>query len=56
MGKKDKLKRITLIEKPQNGGISMSELLESYVMAAKAAWIPHLISMKGNRTAVSETL
>lgn len=52
MGKKDKIKRITLIGKPQNDGISMCDL-KSYVMAAKAAWIPYLISMKGNRTAVS---
>lgn len=40
MGEKDKFKRITLIGKPQNGGLSMADL-ESYVMAAKAAWIRH---------------
>lgn len=50
-GKKDKIKRITLIGKPQTGGLSMVDL-ESYVMAAKAAWIPRLITMKGNWTAI----
>lgn len=50
-GEKENIKRITLIRKPQNGGISVIEL-ESYDMAATVAWIPRLITVKDNWTAI----
>ena len=45
------IKRITMIGKTQNGGLSMVDL-ESYVMAVKAAWILRLITVKYNWRAI----
>ena len=54
-GKKDRIKRTTLKNKVENGGLNMIDI-ESFCLSLKAAWIPRLLSLHGKWKAGFETL
>ena len=54
-GKRDKIKRLVMINKYENGGLNMIDI-ESHLSAIKAAWIPRIYCNYDNRDEIWKTL
>ena len=52
-GKRDKIKRTTVIGNKKDGGLDMIDI-DAYIMSLKAAWVSKLLRIKGNWKKVFE--